>query len=154
MPHIIVKLYAGSSEEQKTELTKKIIGSVVETTECSTDAVSIAFEEFKPEEWAENVYKKDILNGPGKLYKTPGYDPFAQKEKEKGDESPDLTAYVRGAAQLAAKEDTDGLFNPMSWLDLELEDNPHAFNPYFKSPWDELSDHEKGERMMVIRRVL
>ena len=30
-----------------------------------------------PEEWAQNVYKPDILGNPEKIYKKPGYDPFA-----------------------------------------------------------------------------
>ena len=29
--------------------------------------------EIKPGDWAEKVYKPDILNAPGKLYKKPGY---------------------------------------------------------------------------------
>ena len=37
------------------------------------ESVSAAIEEIKPEDWAEKVYKPDILNTPGKLYKKPGY---------------------------------------------------------------------------------
>jgi 4-oxalocrotonate tautomerase len=31
-----------------------------------------AIEEIKPEDWAEKVYRPDILNSPEKLYKEPG----------------------------------------------------------------------------------
>ena len=39
------------------------------------DAVSVAIEEVTPGDWTEKVYKPDILNSPGKLYKKPGYNP-------------------------------------------------------------------------------
>jgi len=154
MPHIIVKLYAGRSETQKKELTEKIVKNLMDVTDCSETAVSVAFEEFEPEEWAQAVYQKDIIDGPGKLYKTPGYNPFTKKEEKKTEGRADLTAYVRGACEQAAKESTDALFNPMSWLDLELEDNPQSFDPFFGTPWDELSDDKKGDRMMAVRRKL
>lgn len=154
MPHIIVKLHAGRSEAVKQDLTDKIVKNVLDATDCSKDVVSVAFEEFEPENWAEAVYKKDILNGPGKLYKTPGYDPFSKKADTKKQERPSLMGYVRGAAEQAALEDSSGNFNPMSWLDIELEDNPGSFDPFFDTPWDELSDHEKQERTTAVRRVL
>jgi hypothetical protein len=40
------------------------------------DAVSVSLEEIEPGEWTEKVYTPDIINGPGKLYKRPGYKPF------------------------------------------------------------------------------
>jgi 4-oxalocrotonate tautomerase len=30
----------------------------------------------KPGDWADKVYKPDILNGAGRLYKGPGYEPL------------------------------------------------------------------------------
>ena len=38
------------------------------------ESVSVAIEEVKPEDWAEKVYKPDIVKNPEKLYKKPGYD--------------------------------------------------------------------------------
>ena len=35
--------------------------------------VSVSFEEVKREDWAEKVYRPDILNSADKLYKKPGY---------------------------------------------------------------------------------
>ena len=37
------------------------------------ESVSVAMEEISAEDWAEKVYKPDILNQPEKLYKKPGY---------------------------------------------------------------------------------
>jgi 4-oxalocrotonate tautomerase len=43
---------------------------------CEEKVVSVAIEEVKPEDWAEKVYRPDILNKSEKLYKKPGYNPF------------------------------------------------------------------------------
>ncbi len=73
MPHVIVKLYPGRSEQQKIRLAEQIVKDVVSIVKCGEESVSVAIEEIKPEDWAEKVYKPDILNTPGKLYKKPGY---------------------------------------------------------------------------------
>jgi 4-oxalocrotonate tautomerase len=78
MPHVIVKLYPGRSELQKTRLAEEIVKVVVAIAKCEEKSVSVAIEEVKPEDWAEKVYKPDILDNPEKLYKKPGYNPFSQ----------------------------------------------------------------------------
>ncbi len=76
MPHIIVKLHPGRSEEQKTRLVEAIVKDVVAIAKCEEKSVSIAIEEIKPEAWAEAVYRPDILDKHETLYKKPGYNPF------------------------------------------------------------------------------
>ena len=76
MPHVIVKLLAGRSEQQKTRLAEKIVKDVVAIARCDEQSVSVAIEEIQPEDWAEKVYRPEILNRPEKLYKKPGYNPF------------------------------------------------------------------------------
>ena len=76
MPHVIVKLLPGRSEQQKARLADEIVRDVVAIAKCEEKSVSVAFEEIKPEDWAEKVYKPDILDSPEKLYKKPGYNPF------------------------------------------------------------------------------
>ena len=76
MPHVIVKLYPGRTEEQKKQLACKIVKSVIEITECKEKSVSIAIEEVAPDDWAEKVYKLDIINNKKNLVVTPGYNPF------------------------------------------------------------------------------
>lgn len=75
MPHIIVKLYPGRSEQQKTQLAEQIVKDVVSTLKSEEKSVSVAFEEVKPEDWTEKVYKPDIAAQWDKLYKKPGYKP-------------------------------------------------------------------------------
>jgi 4-oxalocrotonate tautomerase len=56
MPHVIVKLYPGRSEEQKIKLAGEIVKDVVAIAKCDEKSVSVAFEEVAKEDWAEKVY--------------------------------------------------------------------------------------------------
>jgi 4-oxalocrotonate tautomerase len=77
MPHIIVKLHPGRTEEQKQELTAAIVRDVMAIARCPEPSVSVAFEEVSPADWPEKVYKPDILETQQTLYKKPGYkNPF------------------------------------------------------------------------------
>ncbi len=153
MPHIIVKLYPGRSEEKKQNLSDEIVKKVALITECKDAVISVAIEEIEPDDWAQQVYQPDILDGKGKLYKKPGYNPFESKSDEI-EQQTGLMEHVRAACLVAHKEDTTGDFNPMSWLDLELEDHPDSFDSFFDIPWENLSEPQRAERAMAIRMVL
>jgi 4-oxalocrotonate tautomerase len=73
MPHVIVKLWPGKSEQQKTRLAAAITKDVMDILDDSDESVSVAFEEVKTEDWAKIVYKPDIKDKWDKLYKKPGY---------------------------------------------------------------------------------
>jgi 4-oxalocrotonate tautomerase len=73
MPHVIVKLWPGRSEQEKQQLADAIVKDVVAHAKCAESSVSVAIEEIKSSDWAEKVYKPDILNKQEKLYKKPGY---------------------------------------------------------------------------------
>jgi 4-oxalocrotonate tautomerase len=76
MPHVIVKLRSGKSEQQKQKLAAGVTNAVTTSLGYSDDAVSVSLEEIAPGDWTEKVYKPDIINGPGTLYKKPGYKPL------------------------------------------------------------------------------
>jgi 4-oxalocrotonate tautomerase len=71
-----VKMYPGRSEQQKTQLAEAIVKDVMAIAKVGNDAVSVSIEEVPPNDWTEKVYKPNILNSPGKLYKKPGYNPL------------------------------------------------------------------------------
>jgi len=73
MPHVIVKLWPGKSEQQKADLAKAIVKDVVGILGSGEDSVSVAIEEIGSGDWKEKVYKPDILDKQEKLYKKPGY---------------------------------------------------------------------------------
>jgi 4-oxalocrotonate tautomerase len=74
MPHVIVKLWPGKSEAQKCRLAERIAQDVMDVLGYEEESVSVAMEEVEPQDWAEQVYKPDIVNKPDQLYKKPGYD--------------------------------------------------------------------------------
>ena len=57
-------------------LAEEIVKDVVVIAKCEEKVVSVAFEEIEKEDWAEKVYKPDILDKQPSLYKKPGYNPF------------------------------------------------------------------------------
>ena len=79
MPHVIVKMYPGRTVEQKNELAKAIADSVIKIAGCEDKTVSVAIEEIAPKDWAERVYKPDIMEKEKTLVKKPGYNPFEPK---------------------------------------------------------------------------
>ena len=76
MPHVIIKLWAGKSEQQKTKLAEQITKAVMNTLSYGEESVSVAIEEIDSKDWTEQVYKPDILGRPDRIYKKPGYDPL------------------------------------------------------------------------------
>ncbi|HEX8799740.1 MAG TPA: tautomerase family protein, partial [Terriglobales bacterium] len=66
--------WPGKSEEQKTRLAAAITKDVIDVLNDGDEAVSVAFEEVKVQDWAKIVYKPDIKDKWDKLYKKPGYD--------------------------------------------------------------------------------
>ena len=76
MPHVIVKFYPGRTEEQKKRLAEEITKNIIEIAVCDRTEVSVVIEDVKREEWAEKVYRPEILDKQDLLYKKPDYNPF------------------------------------------------------------------------------
>ena len=72
MPHVLVKLYSGRSEQQKATLAEALSKAVVSTLKLDEKSVSVAIEDVEPDNWMREVFKPDILNNP-KVYKKTGY---------------------------------------------------------------------------------
>ena len=73
MPHVIVKLWPGKSEQQKRRLAQAITEDVMKVLHYGEESVSVGFEEVDADDWAEQVYQPDIVRKAGTLYKKPGY---------------------------------------------------------------------------------
>jgi 4-oxalocrotonate tautomerase len=73
MPHVVVKLWPGKSERQKTRPTGAITKNVMDILHYGEESVSVALEEVKSQDWLETIYKPDIKGKWDKLYKKPGY---------------------------------------------------------------------------------
>ena len=76
MPHVVVKLVPGKSNDQKAHLAEEITRDVMKVLSYGEDAVSVAFGEVAPQDWADKVYRPDIQDKWDTVYKKPGYNPF------------------------------------------------------------------------------
>lgn len=76
MPHVIVKLYSGRSEQQKARLAEEVTKAVMAALKSDEKSISVAIEDVEPEDWAEKVYRPDILGNREKIFKKPGYNPL------------------------------------------------------------------------------
>ena len=74
MPHVIVKLWPGKSEQQKERLAERIAKDVMDVLNYGEESVSVGFEEVNSNDWKEKVYKPDVKDKWDKLYKKPGYE--------------------------------------------------------------------------------
>ena len=75
MPHVLVKLVPGKSEQQKAQLAAEITKDVMSILGYGEEAVSVAFEEVQPQDWTEKVYNPEIRDKWETVYKKPGYVP-------------------------------------------------------------------------------
>lgn len=73
MPHVVVKLAAGRSEEVKQELAAKVAEALTSTIGCGAEAVSVAIEDVPMADWTEAVYIPEIEPQLDRLYIKPGY---------------------------------------------------------------------------------
>ena len=73
MPHVIVKLWPGKSEQQKRRLAEAITRDVAAVLNYGDESVSVAMEEVAAADWADDVYRPDIVEKAETLYKKPGY---------------------------------------------------------------------------------
>lgn len=77
MPHVIIKMYPGRTDEVKQRLCEQVVSDITKIAGCGVESVSVAIEEIEPEKWPEAVYRPDIMDKKDTLYKKPGYNPFA-----------------------------------------------------------------------------
>lgn len=73
MPHVVVKLWPGKSEKQKQRLADAITKDVMELLHYGEESISVAIEEVKPQDWADDVFRPEIEGNIEQLYKKPGY---------------------------------------------------------------------------------
>ena len=76
MPHVIVKLWPGKSEQQKQKMVAAVTRAVTESLGYGHDSVSVSLEEVPASDWTEKVYEPDIMAKPDAIYKKPGYGPL------------------------------------------------------------------------------
>jgi len=73
MPHVIVKMRAGRSDQLKASLAQAVTHAVTAALGVSEDSVSVAIEDVQASDWRSQVYVPDNLGKAETLFKKPGY---------------------------------------------------------------------------------
>lgn len=76
MPHVIVKMFSGRTEDDKKKLAERVTLAVMNTLGASENSISVAIEDVSPSDWSSKVFDPDITDNAGNLYKKPGYERF------------------------------------------------------------------------------
>ena len=76
MPHVVVKMYSGRSNQQKSSIADEVTKAIMKATHLGEESVSVSIEDVAAKDWAEKVYKPDIIGKRDSLYKKPGYNPL------------------------------------------------------------------------------
>lgn len=76
MPHVIVKMFTGRSEEEKRRLAERVTLAVMNAIGASESSISVAVEDVDPENWSAEVFDPEIAGDRDNLYKRPGYNRF------------------------------------------------------------------------------
>ncbi len=73
MPHVIVKMWPGQTAEDMERLADLIVKDVVAVVGCREEVVTVAIEEVPKDEWAEKVFRPEIVGKAETLIRKPGY---------------------------------------------------------------------------------
>lgn len=73
MPHISIKMLKGRTDEQKLLAANKLADTLCEALGCTPEHVSVAVEDYTPEEW-QDVFLKDVKENKN-IVKQPDYNP-------------------------------------------------------------------------------
>ena len=76
MPHVVVKLVPGKSEEQKTRLAEEIAQDVMKVLNYPEEAVSVANRRGRAAGLGRESLQPEIQGKWNTVYKKPGYNPF------------------------------------------------------------------------------
>ena len=127
MPHVIVKLWPGKSEQQKTRLAAAITKDVMDVLQDNDESVSVAFEEIKAQDWVEIVYKPDINDKWDKLYKKPGYNKTTYKVPKRFRAVTIACLALLPGLEKYAKDPITELFRSQQWLKFSIASLMFAF---------------------------
>ena len=77
MPHVVVKLWPGPSEEPQHAIGPEAAPVAALQRNCGSteDSISVASEEVASADWMQQVYQPEIAPAMGRLHKKPGYGP-------------------------------------------------------------------------------
>ncbi|MGE3474201.1 MAG: tautomerase family protein [Rhodospirillaceae bacterium] len=74
MPHIVVKMFPGRTQQQKQDLADALTQAMIATLQAPADAISVAIEDIEKRDWMDQVAKPEIAGKAATIFKKPGYE--------------------------------------------------------------------------------
>ncbi len=74
MPHIVVKMFPGRTQQQKQDLADALTQAMIATLQTPADAISVAIEDIEKRDWMDQVAKPEIAGKAATIFKKPGYE--------------------------------------------------------------------------------
>ena len=71
MPHIVVNIWPGRSDETKAELARRLALETAEVLQMDNEYVSVAFQEVPEADW-DDFCRREIEEKPENVFKKPG----------------------------------------------------------------------------------
>lgn len=68
MPHIVVKLWPGHCEEEKSAMAQALVNAAAKELHAQPEWFTVAVEEVAPEQWEEQVVQPEINGKADTLY--------------------------------------------------------------------------------------
>ena len=68
MPHIVIKLWPGHTEEEKRAAAEAVVRAAAEQLHAEPGWFSVGIEEVSPQRWEEEVFRPEILEKRDSLY--------------------------------------------------------------------------------------
>ena len=68
MPHIVIKLWPGRTEEEKKSMAQAVVDAAVEHLHAEPGWVSVGIEEVDEDRWNDDVFRPEILAKRDTLY--------------------------------------------------------------------------------------
>ncbi|MCD8219273.1 MAG: 4-oxalocrotonate tautomerase family protein [Ruminococcus sp.] len=73
MPHIIIKMLQGRTDEQKKAAAQQVAEALEKAIGCNGDHISVAVEDYTPQQW-QDVFQTEVVESTH-LFVEPHYDP-------------------------------------------------------------------------------
>lgn len=73
MPHVVIKMRPGRSDELKAKLADAVAKALIDTIGVPEKALSVGIEEVEADDWIPHLYEPEIAGKVSTLYRKPGY---------------------------------------------------------------------------------
>lgn len=75
MPHVIVKMSSGRTDEKKQQVADAVSKAVAASLDLNEESISVAIQDVAASDWLDKVYRPDIEAKMDQIYRMSNYKP-------------------------------------------------------------------------------